>query len=212
MRITLHAQAPLAFPNTTWYTGDNVEMAFGQGSTAVTPIGMATAYATFANGGTRYSPEVAAAVVGPHGNVVARYLPRAAAHVSLPPSVRNPILQGLIGVVNNPSGTAYGTFHHVANFNLRNFLIAGKTGTASNAPGLEPNSWFVGFGPVQHPKYVVLCVVAQGGYGADAAAPVVARAFNYLVAHPIKPVTLQRNLTVTTTTKPKATTTTVKKG
>jgi len=212
VRITLHAQAPLAFPNTTWYTGDNVEMAFGQGSTAVTPIGMATAYATFANGGTRYSPEVAAAVVGPHGNVVARYLPRAAAHVSLPPSVRNPILQGLIGVVNNPSGTAYGTFRHVANFNLRNFLIAGKTGTASNAPGLEPNSWFVGFGPVQHPKYVVLCVVAQGGYGADAAAPVVARAFNYLVAHPIKPVTLQRNLTVTTTTKPKATTTTVKKG
>ncbi len=211
VRITLHAQAPLAFPNTTWYTGDNVEMAFGQGSTAVTPIGMATAYATFANGGTRYSPEVAAAVVGPHGEVIARYLPRVAAHVSLPPSVRNPILQGLLGVVNNPSGTAYGTFHSVANFNLNNFLIAGKTGTASNAPGLEPNSWFVGFGPVQHPKYVVLCVVAQGGYGANAAAPVVARAFNYLVAHPIKPVTLQRNLSVTTTTKPKGTPTTLKK-
>ena len=212
VRITLHAQAPLAFPNTTWYTGDNVEMAFGQGSTAVTPIGMATAYATLANGGTRYSPEVAAAVIGPHGNVVARYLPRAAAHVSLPPSVRNPIIQGLLGVVNSPSGTAYSTFHHVANFNLGSFLIAGKTGTASNAPGLEPNSWFVGFGPVQHPKYVVLCVVAQGGYGANAAAPVVARAFNYLVAHPIKPVTLQRNLSVTTTTKPKGTTTTIKKG
>jgi len=27
-------------------------------------------------------------------------------------------------------------------------------------------------------------VIEEGGYGADAAAPVVARAFNYLVAHP----------------------------
>jgi penicillin-binding protein 2 len=210
VRISLHAQAPLAFPNTAWYTGDNVEMAFGQGSTAITPIGMLTAYATLANGGTRYSPEVAAAVIDPHGKVVARYLPRVADHVSLPPSVRNPILQGLLGVVNNRDGTAYGTFHSIATFDLSKFLIAGKSGTASNSPGLEPNSWFVGFGPVPHPKYVVLCVVDQGGYGAQAAAPTVARIFNYLVAHPVKPLTLQRNLTVTTTTSVKNTTTTVK--
>jgi cell division protein FtsI/penicillin-binding protein 2 len=41
---------------------------------------------------------------------------------------------------------------------------------------------------VPHPKYVVLCVIDRGGYGASAAAPVVAQAFDYLVAHPIKPV------------------------
>jgi len=40
--------------------GDNVEMAFGQGETVVTPLQLADAYATFANGGTRYAPEVAA--------------------------------------------------------------------------------------------------------------------------------------------------------
>jgi penicillin-binding protein 2 len=146
---------------------------------------------------------VAAAVINAHNKVVVRYQPRILGHVSLPPSVRDPILQGLEGVVENPRGTAYGTFHSIVNFSLSSFPIAGKTGTASNQAGQEPNSWFVGFGPVAHPKYVVLCVVAQGGYGADAAAPVVAETFNYLVAHPIKPVSLKPQLTnpsVTTTT------------
>ena len=190
-RKMLHAAAPAAFPNAaTWYTGDNIEMAFGQGATAVTPIEMAEAYLTFANGGTRYAPEVAAAVLTPGGKTVVRYQPKVLGHVALPPSVRNPILQGLIGVVNNPSGTAYYPFHHYANFNLNSFVVAGKTGTASNAYGQEPNSWFVSFAPASNPQYVVLCVVAQGGYGADAAAPVVAETYNYLVKHPILPPTL----------------------
>jgi penicillin-binding protein 2 len=204
VRKLLHAQAPLAFPNVNWYTGDNIEMAFGQGTTAITPIALANAYATFANGGTRYEPQVAAAIINAHNKVVVRYQPRVLGHVSLPPSVRNPILQGLEGVVMNPSGTAYGTFRTYGNFSLASFPIAGKTGTASNAHGLEPNSLFVGFGPVGHPKYVVVCVVAEGGYGSAAAAPVVVKAFNYLVAHPIKPVSLKAQLSVpvTTTTKP----------
>ena len=108
--------------------------------------------------------------------------------------MRNPILQGLTGVVNNPDGTAYYTFKRYARFNMNSFVVAGKTGTASNAPGQEPNSWFVGFGPVAHPKYVVLCVIGEGGYGASAAAPVVAQAFNYLVAHPIRTLRLRANL------------------
>ena len=196
VRKMLHAEAPKAFPNVSWYTGDNIEMAFGQGSTAITPIALANAYATFANGGKRYEPEVAAAIINAHNHVVVRYQPRILGHVDLPASVRDPILQGLEGVVENPRGTAYGTFHSIVNFSLTSFPIAGKTGTASNEAHEEPNSWFVGFGPVSKPKYVVLCVIAQGGYGADAAAPVVAEAFNYLVAHPIKPISLKPNLSV----------------
>ena len=195
VRQQLHAAAPTAFPNVAWYTGDNIEMAFGQGTTAITPIALANAYATFANGGTLYEPEVAAAIVNAHGTVIIRYQPRVLGHVHLPASIRNPILQGLEGVVNNPRGTGYYTFHHVATFSLTSFPVAGKTGTASNAPRQEPNSLFVGFGPTPHPKYVVICVIAQGGYGADAAAPVVAEAFNYLVAHPIKPVSFKNLLT-----------------
>ena len=64
VRKVLHAEAPSSFPNVNWYTGDNIEMAFGQGTTALTPLALANAYATFANGGTRYAPEVAAATSG----------------------------------------------------------------------------------------------------------------------------------------------------
>ncbi len=195
VRKQLHAAAPKDFPTVSWYTGDNIEMAFGQGTTALTPIALANAYATFANGGTRYAPEVAAGVVDPHGNVVIRYSPRVLGHVSLPASIRNPILQGLTGVVSSPSGTAYAPFHANINFSLSNFPIAGKTGTASNQPGEEPNSWFVGFGPTNHPEYVVLCVIAEGGYGASASAPVVAKTFNYLVAHPVPALKLGAQLT-----------------
>ena len=213
VRKALHAAAPAAFPNVSWYTGDNIEMAFGQGTTAITPIELANAYATFANGGTRYSPEVAAAIINAHGQTVIRYHPRILGHVSLPPRVRNPILQGLTGVVESPQGTAYSTFHSIINFSLSSFPIAGKTGTASVVAHQEPTSWFVGFGPVNHPKYVVLCVIDEGGYGADAAAPVVAEAFNYLVAHPIKPVHLKPVLKLpTTTTTAKTTTTTAPTG
>jgi penicillin-binding protein 2 len=213
VRQQLHAAAPQAFPHVTWYTGDNIEMAFGQGTTAVTPIEMAQAYATFANGGTRYAPEVAAAVVSPTGKVLERYQPRVLGHVNLPASVRDPILQGLTGVIADPRGTAYYTFHSILHFSLANFPLAGKTGTASNSPLLAPNSWFVGFGPTTHPRYVVVCVIAEGGYGSEAAAPVVAETFNYLYAHPPAPVTTQAHLGLpasrptTTTTRASSTTT-----
>jgi cell division protein FtsI/penicillin-binding protein 2 len=128
--------------------------------------------------------------------------------VSLPGSVRNPILAGLTGVVEDPSGTAYDTFHSIAKFSLAAYPIAGKTGTATTSANLEPNSWFVGFGPATHPQYVVLCVVAEGGYGADAAAPVVAEAFNYLVSHKIGPVVLTPKLTTPTGKKTTSSTTT----
>jgi len=185
VRQQLHALNPRAFPNDTWYVGDNIEMAFGQGGTVVTPIEQAVAYATFANGGTRYAPQVAAGVVNPTtGQVVAKFNPRVTGHVNLPPSIYQPVLQGLQGVISNPSGTAYSAFQ---GFPLNQFPLAGKTGTASNAPGLEPNAWFVGFGPLPNPQYVVAAVIDQGGYGVTAAAPVVRDAFDYLVANPVSP-------------------------
>ncbi len=185
-RVKLHAMNPTAFPNTTWYTGDNVQMAFGQGGTYITPIEQAVAYSTFANGGTRYAPQVAAAVVTPDGRVVKRFAPQVTGHVNLPPSTYQALLTGFTGAVQGASGTAYGTFRGL------NFPggLAGKTGTADTVAGKEPTGWFVGFGPVANPQYVVVCVIDQAGYGATAAAPVVRDIFGYLAAHPLAPVTL----------------------
>jgi penicillin-binding protein 2 len=186
-RLKLHAESPTNFPNTTWYTGDNIEMAFGQGATALTPIEQAVAYATFANGGTRYAPQVASAVVDPTtGKVVKAITPVVTGKVSLPPAIFNPILEGLEGVISNPHGTAYSDFQGFpASWNL-----AGKTGTASNQAGQEPNSWFVAFGPNPNPQYLVLAVIDQGGYGAQAAAPLVRNIFDYILANPIPAVKL----------------------
>jgi penicillin-binding protein 2 len=222
-RQKLHQEAPADYPNTTWYTGDNVEMAFGQGATALTPIEQAVAYATFANGGTRYAPEVASEIVDPStGKVVESMQPKVLGHVSLPPSITQPILQGLEGVIASKSGTAYSVFQGFpANWNL-----AGKTGTATNPGANEPNSWFVAFGPNPNPQYVVLAVIDEGGYGAEAAAPLVRSIFDYIVANPIAAVKTPTvksppsttapvanppfgtPTTTTTTTTPAATTTT----
>ena len=188
VRQKLHAASPANFPNTNWYVGDNIEMAFGQGSTVVTPLEMAIAYSTFLNGGTRYAPEVAAGLVSPSGELIRQYQPKVTGHVALTPAISDPIMQGLIGVVNNSNGTAYGTFQQYAHYNQASFVVGGKTGTASNSPGQEPNSWFVGFGPGTNPSYVIVCVIDQGGYGANAAAPVVATTFNYLATNPVGPV------------------------
>ena len=180
-RVKLHALDPKAFPNTTWYTGDNIEMAFGQAGTYITPIEQAVAYSTFANGGTRYAPQVAAAVVTPSGQVVKKFTPQVTGHVTLSPSTYQALLTGFTGVVQSPDGTGYGTFEGL------NFPggLAGKTGTADTVPGKEPTGWFVGFGPTADPQYVVVCVIDQAGYGATAAAPVVRDIFSYLAAHPI---------------------------
>jgi penicillin-binding protein 2 len=178
-RQKLHAQAPAAFPNTTWYTGDNIEMAFGQGATVLTPIEQAVAYSTFANGGTRYAPQVASEVVNPMtGKVVKKYEPNALGHVAISPTNYSAILQGLEGVISNRNGTGYQAFLGFPS----SWNLAGKTGTASNQANQEPNSWFVAFGPNPNPQYLVLAVIGQGGYGASAAAPLVRNIFDYIAA------------------------------
>jgi len=184
-RAKLHAEAPKAFPYAaSWFTGDNIEMAFGQGETVLTPIEQAQAYATFANGGKRFAPQVASEIVDPiTGKVVKKIEPKQTGTVAISPTNYSAMLQGFEGVISNPHGTAYQAFQGFpAAWNL-----AGKTGTASNQKGQEPNSWFVAFGPNPNPQYLVLAVIDQGGYGAQAAAPLVRNIFNYIAGNPINP-------------------------
>jgi penicillin-binding protein 2 len=206
LRSGQHKADPSAFPYPSYYVGDNIETAFGQGETLVTPIQQAIAYGTFANGGTRYQPQVAAAIVTPTGKVVKQFAPKVTGTVSLPASTYQPMLEGFEGVVSNKSGTAYAPFQQDAHFPMSNYPIAGKTGTADVAAGKEPNAWFVGFGPTNHaasnPEYVVAVVVDHGGYGAQAAAPAVANIFNYLYANPVQPVQLPTATKEPSTTPP----------
>jgi penicillin-binding protein 2 len=228
VRDKLHAENPTGFPNDTWYTGDNMELAFGQGGTVITPLQEAVAYSTFANGsGTRYAPEVAAGVVSPDGKVVSTIAPKVTGHVTLSPTNYQAMLAGFEGVIASPSGTGYGSFvgDSGAPWDQAAFPLGGKTGTAS-VNGQEPTSWFVAFGPNPNPQYVVVSEINEGGYGAQASAPVVRKIFDYLAAHPVTPVALPPSTaamnatgpaalpstTTTTTTAPGSTTTTTGAG
>jgi penicillin-binding protein 2 len=77
------------------------------------------------------------------------------------------IRDALAGVVTQ--GTAASAF---SGFPLNQVCVAGKTGTAQLF-GKNATSVFASFAPCNHPKYVVLVMVPDSGYGADVAAPAV---------------------------------------
>lgn len=183
-----HELDPKTYPDGTWEVGTNIEMAFGQSLTQLTPIELAQAYMTFVDHGIKYQPEVANEIVSPTGKVVKKFAPKVEGRVAISTHNWQAMMAGFAGVVNTPKGTAYTTFHKDAHFTLKAYPIAGKTGSAT-VTGLttkEPNSLFVGFGPTnQTRQYVVVCAISQGGYGDFAAAPVVASVFNYLYSNPV---------------------------
>ncbi|HWF22093.1 MAG TPA: penicillin-binding transpeptidase domain-containing protein, partial [Acidimicrobiales bacterium] len=159
-RDKLYAADPTDFPNDTWYTGDNMELAFGQGGTVITPLQEAVAYSTFANwangSGTRYAPEVAAGVVSPDGKVVSTVAPKVTGHVDISPANYQAMVTGFEGVITTGTGSQV-----FAGWDQAAFTLGGKTGTASvglDAHGnpQEPTSWFVAFGPNPNPQYVVV--------------------------------------------------------
>ncbi|HET7487639.1 MAG TPA: penicillin-binding protein 2 [Acidimicrobiales bacterium] len=185
-RKKAHEQNPKAYPNGTWYAGDNVNLAIGQGDTAVTPLQLADAYAAFANGGTIVRPRVVARVLGSDGQSVHDFAPEGVRKVAIDPGQRSAILQGLKGAIANPEGTGAGAF---AGFPLLNFPVAGKTGTAQ-VVGKQDTAVFVAFAPADNPQYVVAVVMEQAGFGGAVAAPVARRILDGLAGAPPGPVQL----------------------
>jgi len=167
-RKKLHEQNPVAFPNGQWFTGDNVNLAVGQGELVVTPLQLANAYATFANGGTVWQPRVASAVVDQNGTKISDIAPHAVRQIIYPPGTHQAMLDGFVGVVANGDGTARTAFR---GFPLDRFPVAGKTGTAQ-VTGKQDTSVFTAFAPANAPQFVVTVFEEQAGFGASGAAPV----------------------------------------
>jgi penicillin-binding protein 2 len=95
-------------------------------------------------------------------------------HLDLGEQEITTITSGLTDVVTAQGGTARAAF---LNFPFDRCPVAGKTGTAQvrsgaqikQGKGKQDTSVFVGFGPVKEPKYVVVMIVEQGGFGRQAA-------------------------------------------
>ena len=180
----LHDSNPDAFPDPEWYTGDNLNLAIGQGDTVVTPLQLVNAYATLANGGTVYAPHLGGSVLDVTGAEVRRIEPRVNRRTAIPSSISDPVIAGFQGVVSDTRGTASPAF---SGFPLDRFSIAGKTGTAQ-VSGKQDTALFAAFGPTEDPRYAVTVVLEESGFGAAAAAPVARRIFDHVLALPLTPV------------------------
>ncbi|MGH3170504.1 MAG: penicillin-binding protein 2 [Trebonia sp.] len=154
-----------------WQPGQAAIAAIGQGYVEVTPLQLANAYTALADGGKLYDPRIGEALVSPSGKVVQKITPPVARHLPVASSTLSYIRNALAGVVGSPSGTAYGAFSGYPE-NRGSVCVAGKTGTAQNF-GTNASSVFASFSPCQNPKYVVLVIIPDAGYGADVAAPAV---------------------------------------
>lgn len=176
----IHDSNPAAFPYPDWLPGDNIQFAIGQGDVLSTPLQLADAYAAFANGGTLFQPRLAAQVRTAGGQSLRTLQPIVTRQVPVPG--RAEILDGLTGVVSSDRGTAAGVF---AGFPPG--MVGGKTGT-TQVEGKQNSSWFVGLTPAAAPRYVVVAVVEEGGYGAATAAPIVRRVMQAINGLPLTDV------------------------
>ena len=154
-----------------WYAGETISVAIGQGYVSITPLQAAWAMGGLTTGGRLkqphfVKPEQLKKLSLPANEIVEEDYP-------IHQSTVNIVTTAMWGVVNEDGGTGFRA-------RIEGFDVAGKTGTAqvvgkqANLKGqaYKDNSWFVGFAPSRNPEIVVAAFIENGGWGAEAAAPV----------------------------------------
>jgi penicillin-binding protein 2 len=161
----LWEEAAGTLPAMNW-PGEVAQAAFGQGMT-VTPLQMARVFAAVANGGRLPPIRLVEAVRTPEGRVVSR--PQAEAPVRVMARSTAQALQQLLRAVTAPGGVGTGQAAWIPGWGS-----AGKTGTAEGVgAGGRPveHAWFVGWAPLEKPRYVICVLIEEGGKGGMVAAP-----------------------------------------
>lgn len=147
-------------------------IAFGQGI-AVTGIQMVAALSAIANGGLLMRPQVVERITDERGKVIQSFRPEVVRRVISEETSKKVI--ALLKATTEKGGTGEQAVP-------LGYEVAGKTGTAQKVDGLLGSysedkfiSGFIGFGPVEEPKIVVLVVIDEpkgSTYGGVVAAPV----------------------------------------
>lgn len=156
-----------------WVGGDTLNTAIGQGFVLATPLQMAVIASRLANGGVPIKPYLVK-----NRNIYSQYndlknQPLAKKkHIDL-------VLEGMNRVMNEVGGTAYSK-----RIMEKGFEMAGKTGTSQviskresemtneEASNNQNHAIFVGFAPVDNPKYAISVAIEHGGSGSSSAAPI----------------------------------------
>jgi penicillin-binding protein 2 len=174
----------LAATGTPWQGGETLIAGIGQGYMLVTPMQLAVMTARLANGGYAVQPRVTRGVRGTGNDGGAPGAPFKS--LGLNPQHLELVRAATDAVVNEPTGTAFR-----ARITQKGFEMGGKTGTSQvrritkseRDHGVRKNEdlpWkerdhalFVGYAPLNAPRYAVAVVVEHGGGGAAKAAPIV---------------------------------------
>ncbi len=155
--------AQSVFP-TNLNAAQTIQSAIGQYNVRTTPLQMAMVAATIANGGILMKPYLVKELVAPNLAVIDQTKPTQIRQ-AISPEVATELTQMMESVVNNGTGTPA---------KIPGVDVAGKTGTAENAPGQPPHAWFVSFAPASQPKVAVAVIVENGGGVNDATGGLVA--------------------------------------
>lgn len=147
-----------------WYPGDNVNMGIGQGFVSVTPLQLAVMSATLASRGDRFRPQFVKAIDGVEKPSIIEE------HIEIKKEHWDAVFDGMQEVIYGARGTA-----RAQNAGLgADYLIAGKTGTASvvgiaqgakyDASALSASRHdhvlFVGFAPLDDPQ-IALAIILE---------------------------------------------------
>lgn len=160
--------------NDGWATGDNIQLAIGQGFMTATPLQMTVAYAAIANGGDVLVPYVVDRVQEPDKEP--EQIGKRQVRNTLPLSAQQIvwIQNALRSQTSDPYG--YGSTRVFGDFP---WSISGKTGTAQNDRVDEdgrPHSWFAAYAPFpgdgDQAKLASIVMVENVGEGVTWAAPV----------------------------------------
>lgn len=186
--------------HTPWVMGDTVISGIGQGFILATPLQLAV-YASRIATGKAVLPRLSREVFDGNRLVSDTAFPEFDS-LGIPDEHLEIIRQGMIGVVNEPGGTARGEITGIPGWGF-----AGKTGTSQvrritekerkdGLPSQMSIPWkyrdhalFVAFGPMENPRYAMATIVEHGVGGAEAAAPIAKRIF--LEMHSVLPELLE---------------------
>jgi penicillin-binding protein 2 len=170
-----------------WYLGDSISAGIGQGYNAFTPIQLAHAIAIIANDGVSFQPRLVRSVRDVGARELRAVDPQPSHTVPLKPEHLAVIKNALMGV--SREGTSAAAFVKTA------YVSAGKTGTAQlySLKGekysagqvderLRDHAWYIAYAPADRPQIALAVLVENGGFGAQAAAPIARQVFDYYLA------------------------------
>jgi penicillin-binding protein 2 len=148
-----------------WNACTILSNAIGQGEVSATVLQLANAIAIIAGKGSYYPPHIVDSIAGIKNSGFLSQHQKIKAF-DLADSAWNLVHQGMYDAVHAKNGTAYQS-------KISGLDICGKTGTVENGKGEKDHSVFAAFAPRAHPRIAIVCLVENGGFGSEVAAPIV---------------------------------------